>query len=36
MLESWQQETYIFVDEDLQPSTEVSQKDPGLKSTLSK
>ena len=30
MLESWQQETYIFVDEDLQPSTEVSQKDPDL------
>ena len=29
MLESWQQETYIFVDEDLHPSTEVSQKDPG-------
>ena len=30
MFESWQQETYIFVDEVLQPSTEVSQKDPGL------
>ena len=30
MLESWQQETYIFVDEDLQLSTEVSQKDLGL------
>ena len=30
MLESWQQETYIFVDDNLQPSTEVSQKDPAL------